>query len=59
MAFIKLDTLRRAGHVSRMEESDPGKKVLCTKPGENGVRGGRPKLRRCDEAEVIIAWGGC
>jgi hypothetical protein len=33
----------------KMEESDPAKKVLCTKPGGNGDRRGRPKLRWCDE----------
>jgi hypothetical protein len=31
--FIKLGALRWAGHVMRKQESDPAKKVLCTKPG--------------------------
>jgi hypothetical protein len=44
----------------RMEESDPAKKVICTKPGGNGDRrGGRTKLRWCDELEEDIAWAWC
>jgi hypothetical protein len=44
--FITLGTLRWAGHVIRMEESDPAKKVLCTQPGGHGERmRHRPKLR--------------
>jgi hypothetical protein len=35
---IKLGRLRWVGHVMRMEESDPAKKVLCTKLGESGER---------------------
>jgi hypothetical protein len=47
--FIKHGTLGWAGHVMRMEESDPAK-MLCTKLGGNGDRmRGRPKLRWCDE----------
>jgi hypothetical protein len=43
---IKLGRLTRAGHVTRTEESDSAKKVLCTKPQRNGDRRkGRPKLR--------------
>jgi hypothetical protein len=30
--FIKLSGLTSAGHVMRMEESDPAREVLCTKP---------------------------
>jgi hypothetical protein len=48
--FIKHGTFRWSGHVTRMEESDPAKKILCTKPGGNGGRmRGRPKLRWCHE----------
>jgi hypothetical protein len=36
--FIKHGTFRWSGHVMRMEESDPAKKVLCTKPRGNGER---------------------
>jgi hypothetical protein len=44
--FIKLGSLRWAGHVMRMKESDPARKVLCTKPGGIGDRKrGRQKLR--------------
>jgi hypothetical protein len=47
--------LRRAGHVMRMGESDPAKKVLCATPGGSGDRGrGRPQLRRCDELGAEI-----
>jgi hypothetical protein len=43
-----------------MEESDPAKKVLCTKPaGSEDRRRGRPKLRRCDELEEEVARVGC
>ena len=52
--------LRRAGHVMRMEESDPAKKVLCATPGGSGDRGrGRPQLRRCDELEEDVVRVGC
>jgi hypothetical protein len=36
-----------------MEECDPARKVVCTKPGGTGDRKiGRPKLRWCEELEV-------
>jgi hypothetical protein len=55
--FIKLGRLRWAGHVMEMEESDPARKILCTKPGGTGDRKkGRPKLRRCDELEQNRVW---
>jgi len=42
----------------RMEESDPAKKVLCTRPGGNGCRKrGRPKLRWCDEFKDVVRVG--
>ena len=42
----ELIRLRWAGHVMRLEEIDPTKKVPCTKPGGNGDRRrGRTKLR--------------
>ena len=37
---IKLGKLTWAGHVFRMEESDPAKKVFCAKPGGKGDRRG-------------------
>jgi hypothetical protein len=44
----------------RMDESDPTRKVLCTKPGGIGFRKrGRPKLRWCDESEEDVALVGC
>jgi hypothetical protein len=44
----------------RMEERNPAKKVLCTKPGGNeDRRSGRPKLRMCDELEEVVARAGC
>jgi hypothetical protein len=44
--FVKLVRLRGAGHVMRLEESDPAKKVLRPKPGGNGDRRiARTKLR--------------
>jgi hypothetical protein len=43
-----------------MEESDPAKKALCTKPGRSGERRrGKLKLRRCEELEEDVAWFGC
>jgi hypothetical protein len=47
------------GHVMRMEDSYPAKKVLCNKPGENGYRRGRQKLRWCDKLEEDFAQVGC
>lgn len=44
----------------RMEERDPAKTVLCTKPGGNeDRRKGRPKLRMSDELEEVVARAGC
>ena len=58
--FVKLGRLRWAGHVRRMEVSDPAEKVLCTKPGgmerEEEVIA---KLRWCDGSEEDVAWVGC
>jgi hypothetical protein len=42
--FIKLIRLSWAGHVFRLNESDPARKVLLTGPGGQRPRG-RPKLR--------------
>jgi hypothetical protein len=48
------------GHVIRMEDNYPAKKVLCTKPGGNGDRRrGRPKLWWCDELEEDFAQVDC
>lgn len=58
--FIKLGGFRLAGHVMCMEESDPAKKVLCSKPTGSGDRQrGRPKFRWCDELEKDVARVGC
>jgi hypothetical protein len=58
--FIRLARLRWAGHVTRMEKSDPARKVFWTKPGGGGnSRKCRPKLRWCDELEEDIAWVWC
>jgi hypothetical protein len=38
-----------------LEESDPAKKVICTKPGGSEVRRGRPMLRWCDELKEDVA----
>jgi hypothetical protein len=44
----------------RMDESDPARKVLFTKPGAiRGRKRGRPKLRRCAELEEDVAGVGC
>jgi hypothetical protein len=60
LKFIKLDRIRWAGHMMRMEQSDPTRKVLCTKPGVTGDRKrGRPKFRWCDELQEGVAWVGC
>jgi len=58
--FVKLARLRWVLDVMRMENIYLAKKVLCTKPGENGDRRrGRPKLRWCDELEENFAQVGC
>ena len=60
MKFIKLGRLRWAGHMIRMEESDPARKVFCIKPG--GIRDrkrGRPKLRWCDTLQEDVGQVGC
>jgi hypothetical protein len=45
VTFIELGTLTWAGHVMRIEECDPAKKVVCTKPGGSKYRRkGRQKL---------------
>jgi hypothetical protein len=41
-----------------MEESNPANKFLCTKPGGNGDRRSRPKLRWCEELQDV-AGAGC
>jgi uncharacterized NAD-dependent epimerase/dehydratase family protein len=58
--FIELGRDRWAGYVMRMQDSDPAKKVLCTKPGRSrDRRRDRPKLRKCDESEKDVARVGC
>jgi hypothetical protein len=58
--FIKLSRLRWAGHVMRMDESGPARKVLCTKPGGIGdSKNGRPKLRWCDELDEYVVRFRC
>jgi hypothetical protein len=46
--FIKLSRLRCAGHVMRLNDNDPTKKVLMSQPGGSRPRG-RPKLRWEDQ----------
>ena len=43
----------------RMQESDPAKKVLCTKPGGRRDTRGRQKLGCCDGLEEDFARGEC
>jgi hypothetical protein len=59
--FMKLGRLRLAGHVMRMDGSDPARKVLCTEPGGIGGRKrGRLNLRWCgDELEEDVERVGC
>jgi hypothetical protein len=60
MKFNKLGRYRWAGHVMRIEESEPAKKVLCTEPGENGYRKrSKRKLRWSDELEEDVTGVGC
>jgi hypothetical protein len=57
--FIKLSSLTWAGHVA-VDETDPARKVICTKPGGTGGRKiSRPKLRCCDGLEEDVARVGC
>ncbi|KAF6198607.1 hypothetical protein GE061_008359 [Apolygus lucorum] len=56
--FAKLGRLRWAGHVWRLQEDDPAKKLLATKP--YGTRGrGRPRQRWIDDVEEDTARAGC
>jgi hypothetical protein len=58
--LIKLGTLRWAGDVMRMKESDPARNVICTKPGGIGGRKrGRPQWRWCDELEEDVVRVRC
>jgi hypothetical protein len=53
--FINVVDVRWVGLVMRMEESDPAKKIFCTKTGGNGDRGrGRQKLRWFDKIEENV-----
>ena len=47
MEFIEIGRIRWAGHVMRMEGSDPARKMLCTKLGGSGDR-----RKRQTQAEV-------
>jgi hypothetical protein len=59
LKFIKLGRLRWAGHVMRMEESDPALKVLCTKQTGNRDRRGSPKLRWRDMLQEDVSKSWC
>jgi hypothetical protein len=59
MMNMMLGRLRRAGHVMKMEESDPALKVLCTKQGGNGDRRGSPKLSWRDVLQEDVLKGWC
>jgi hypothetical protein len=59
VTFIKLCQLRWAGHVIRMEEDRPAKRILVSNP--RGARGrGRPKIRWKDgvddDSKAIGIW---
>ena len=51
IGFIKIGRLQWAGHVMRMDESRPARRVLLSDPGGNRVRG-RPKSRWEDNVEL-------
>lgn len=56
--FIKLCRLRWAGHVMRLDETDPARKACCSEPGGRRARG-RPRLRWSDEVGEDAARVGC
>ena len=56
--FIKINRLRWAGHVARMDDKEIIKRILNSNPG--GQRGrGRPKLRWIDGVEHDLRKIGC
>ncbi|PSN41582.1 hypothetical protein C0J52_17898 [Blattella germanica] len=50
IAIIRNDRLRWAGHLIRMEDSRPAKRMLLNNPGGQRYRG-RPRARREDDVE--------
>jgi hypothetical protein len=58
VTFIKLSRLRWAGHVMRLNDNDPAKKVLTSQPGGRRPRG-KPKLRWQDQVAEDAARAGC
>ena len=56
--FIKLSRLRWAGHIMRLNDNDPARKVLMCQPGGSRPRG-RPKLRWKDHVAGDAARAGC
>jgi hypothetical protein len=56
--FIKLSKLRWAGHVMRLNDNDPDRKVLMSQPGGSRSKG-RPKLRWEDQVAEDAATAGC
>ena len=56
--YIKINRLRWAGHVARMDDKEITKSILNSNPG--GQRGrGRPKLRWIDGVEHDLRKVGC
>jgi len=51
---IKIQRLRWLGHVVRMEESNPARKVFESEPGGGSRRRGRPNLRWTDQVRNNI-----
>jgi hypothetical protein len=56
--FIKLSKLRRAGHVIRLNDNYPARKVLMFHTGGSRPKG-RPKLRRKDQVAEDATRAGC
>jgi hypothetical protein len=56
--FIKLRKLRWPGHVMRLNDNDPSKKVMMSEPGGSRPRG-RPKLRWEDHIAEDATRAGC
>jgi hypothetical protein len=53
--LTKTQRLRRLGHVVRMEESTPARKVFDSEPGGGSRRRGRPNLRWGDQVLQDVA----
>jgi hypothetical protein len=58
IGIMKSARLRWAGHVARMDDNEPPRKVLLGNPGGQWRRG-RPKLRWEDGVEEDVRKLGC